>query len=205
MIAILCATRGMIFTQVDEAIDKIRDRFDVKIFRTHDKKIPDAQNWLVEQALKTGAEYFLFIEEDVILPVERVVEMVNRNVDITFIDYAVNGWSCSARDDEEIFWCGLGATLIKRGVFEKIEKPWFRTDKELRLNDWKWIDSNYKYGGLDIWFFTKARESGFKITQIPGECRHLKLDSLGRPETNAGLHIISDKEKIKNYQKIERR
>ena len=204
MITILIATRGMIFTEVDKAIDEIKERFDCKVIRTYDKKIPDAQNWLVEEALKTSAEFFLFIEEDVVVPIERVVEMINRDVDIAFIDYGVNGWSCSAKDDSgKILWCGLGATLIKRKVFEKVEKPWFRTDKTLRLNDMQWVDNPSKYGGLDIWFFTKAREAGFSISQITGECRHLKLDSLGKPEMNNGLHLISGKPRIINYQLIK--
>jgi len=206
MIAILVATRGMVFTETDILIDKVVNHFDSQVFRTFDKKIPDAQNYLVEEALKTEAQYFLFIEEDNVPTFEQVKLMVNYDRDISFIDYGVNGWSCSARkSDTEILWCGLGATLIKRSVFEKLKKPWFRTDKTLRLNDWKWIDNEAKYGGLDIWFFTKAKEAGFKIFQVPGECRHLKLDKLGSPETNNGLHIISDKKKIEKYQTIERK
>src|SRR3990167_8155104 len=130
MIAICLATRGLTFTRTDIAIDQIRDRFDSKVFRTYDKKIPDAQNWLVEEALKTNAEFLLFLEEDNVPTIEQIVGLVNRDVDICFIDYGVNGWSCSARDKKgEILWVGLGCTLIKRKVFEKLERPYFRTDK----------------------------------------------------------------------------
>lgn len=205
MIALLVASRGLTFTQTDIVIDKIRDRFETIIFRTYDKKIPEAQNWLVEEALKTEADFFLFIEEDVVPSLQQIVEMVNRNTDIAFVDYGVNGWSCSTKDEKgEILWVGLGCTLVKRKVFEKLEPPWFRTDKVLRLNDWKWLDQEAKYGGHDIWFFTKAKEAGFRIEQVGGECEHLGVKELGRPETNNGLHPIFSKSKIKNYQIIER-
>lgn len=205
MIAILIPSRGLTFTRTDIAIDQIRERFDCRIFRTYDKKIPEAHNWLVEEGLKTEADYFLFVEEDNVPQLEKVVEMVNRGSAISFVDYGVAGWACSARDGKgEVLWCGFGCTLIKREVFEKLEKPWFRTDKTLRLNDWKWIDQPMKYGGHDIWFFTKAREAGFRITQISGEIEHLGVKELGKPEINNGLHPIFNKPSIKNYQIIER-
>ena len=205
MIAICCATRGMIFTEVDIAIDQIKEHFDSKIFRTFNKPIPEAQNFLVEEALKTNAEYLLYIEEDVVPTLSQVREMVNRNVDIVFIDYGVNGWSCSAKDKSgKILWAGIGCTLVKRKVFEKIDAPWFRTDKSLRLNDWKWIDNPSKYGGQDIWFFRQAIEAGCQVVQIAGEVRHIGLKVLGKKEVNNGLHEVFVKEKIKNYQIIER-
>lgn len=203
MIAILVATRGLVFTETDILIDKIVNYFDSQVFRTFDKKIPDAQNYLVEEALKTEAQYFLFIEEDNVPTFEQVKSMVNYDRDISFVDYGVAGWSCSARkSDTEILWCGLGATMVKRKVFEKLERPFFRTDKSLRINDMTWTDIPMKYGGHDIWFFTKARESGFKITQVVGEARHLKLEALGTPEINHGLHKIGEKPKISRKQII---
>lgn len=203
MIAIIVATRGLVFTETDILIDKVVNFFDSQVFRSYDKKIPDAQNYLVEEALKTEAQYFLFIEEDNVPTFEQVKKMVNRDVDISFVDYAVGGWSCSAKDKKgEILWAGLGVTLVKRQVFEKLERPFFSIDKSLRLNDNKWIDTPMKYGGHDIWFFTKAREAGFKITQVEGEARHLKLETLGTPEINYGLHKIGEKPKISRKQII---
>ena len=203
MIAVLCPSRGLVFTETDILIDKVVNHFDSQVFRSYDKKIPDAQNFLVEEALKTESTYFLFLEEDNVPTFEQVKEMVNRDVDIAFVDYGVGGWSCGAKNDKgEILWCGLGVTLIKRKVFEKLDRPWFRIDKSLRLNDNKWIDVPMKYGGHDIWFFTKAREAGFKITQVAGEAIHLRLDKLGTKEINNGLHIIEKKPSISKLQVI---
>ena len=98
MIAILIASRGLIFAETDKAIDEIVDNFDCKVIRSFNKKIPDAQNYLVEEALKTKADFFLFIEEDNAPTLEQIRHLINREVDIAFIDYAVSEWSCSARN-----------------------------------------------------------------------------------------------------------
>lgn len=201
-------TRGLVFTEVEESISKNLAGFKYKAYRSHDLKIPECENELVNQALKDGCENLLFIEEDTVMPDGAIDRLFLAYADIACVDYGVNGWGCVTRDKKtnEILWCGLGCTLVKREVFDKLEKPYFRSDKTLLLNFWpeiKWIDAGKQaYGGQDIYFCIKAREKGFKIKQVIGECRHLKLDSLGRPEVNYGLHSISQKPKISKYQTI---
>lgn len=204
MIIIAVPTRGMLFTEVAQAITEIQLHVQSIPIYTWNMPIPDAHNALVEKALMFNPSHVLFIEEDNIPPKMGVMNMLNANADIACIDYGVNGWSCTAkRRNGEILWCGLGTTLIKREVFERLERPWFRSDKSLRLNDWQWIDNPAKYGGHDIWFCTKAREAGFEIVQVSGEARHLKLDALGQREINNGLHLISDKPRISKQQYAE--
>ena len=209
MIAVILPTRGLVFAEVENSIELIRQFIPQTIvLRTWNRTLPEAQNELVEMAL--GIEdltHLLFVEEDTVMPhpQEGILKMLESKADIACIDYGVAGYSCVAHDDKtnEILWCGFGCTLVKKEVFDKVEKPWFRTDKSLRLNDWTWIDNPAKYGGQDIWFCTKAREAGFTITQIEGECKHLRLDGLGTPETNKGLHAISEKQKIQTVQMID--
>ncbi len=205
-IAIVLPTRGLVFTEVEQAIEQMRMKYDIEVFRSHGLGIPAAQNNLTDQALRTNPDYILFIEEDTVPPIDGLKEMLKLDADIAFIDYGVNGWSCSAkmRGSGSILWCGFGCTLIKKEVFDKLEKPYFRTDKSLRLNDWTWIDNPMKYGGQDIWFCMKAKEVGIHAKQAKGECRHLQVKSYGRPETNAGRHIITSKSPIQKFQIIER-
>lgn len=203
MIAIVVPTRGMLFTEVAQAIQEITYTVESIVLYTWDKVIPDAHNELAAQALALGASHILFVEEDTVPPRNAVIDMLRANAAIACIDYGVNGYSCTAKTRQgDILWCGLGCTLIKKEVFEKLEKPWFRTDKVFRLNDRKWIDNPSKYGGQDIWFSQKAREKGFDIVQVKGEARHLKLEELGRSEWNNGLHEISEKPKISKQQII---
>lgn len=212
-VAVTLPTRGLVFTEVEQALENQRKDYDLQIFRSWDLTIPDSLNMLTAKALReSDAKYFLFIEEDTVIPEGGLnllyQEMYINKADITCIDYGVNGYSCVARNKktQEILWCGLGCTLVKRNVLEKMEPPWFRTDKLLRLNDWEWIDNPSKsaYGGQDIWFCMKARELGYTISEVTlVKCKHLRLDSLGSPEVNLGLHTISEKTPIHTQQQID--
>ena len=206
MIGVIVPTRGLIFTEVIQAIENLRKHADIKVFYSYDLPIPEAQNYLVEKALADkNISDFLFVEEDVVIPENTIQILDDLQSDIACIDYGVNGWSCTAQDEKgEIYWCGFGCTLVKRYVFNLVEKPWFRVDKSLRLNDWKWIDNEAKYGGQDIWFCMQAREQGCTIAKAKEECRHMKLESLGKPELNRGLHLIKQKPTIEKQQIIKK-
>lgn len=207
-INIVLTTRGLVHTQVEHAIELMRQWHDVTVFRSWNLNIPDAQNILTEEALKKDCDYILYIEEDTIPPLGGLKDMLDMEADVAFIDYAINGWACAARyKDGEVLWCGLGCTLVNRKVFEKLEKPYFRTDKSLSLNEdtyFEWIDLPNKYGGQDIWFFSKVREAGFKLVQAPGECQHMKIDVLGMAGVNNGRHVLSQKPVIENQAIYEK-
>lgn len=208
-IGIILPTRGLIFSEVIEAIERERNLINEKtiLYTTTDKPIPEAQNFLIEKALEDHEiTHVISVEEDTVPFTGSFAKLLQNDGDIVAIDYGVSGWSCIAKDQQgEILWCGLGCTLIKRTVFEALEKPWFRTDKSLRLNDWQWIDNPAKYGGQDIWFCQQAKLAGFKISQVDGECKHLQLDNLGKKDYNNGMHQISQKPMIKKHQIIEER
>lgn len=205
-IGVVLATRGFVFTEVMQALLGELEGYEYQIHMSHNLPIPDCQNVLVEEALADGCDYVLFVEEDVVIPEGAIDDMMMEKGDIVAIDYGVNEWSCITKYNDEILWCGLGCTLIKREVFEALERPYFRSDKALVLNDWpqiKWIDAGAQaYGGQDIYFCMQARGKGFKIKQVFGEARHLKLESLGRPEINNGLRLVVDKPKITKHNKL---
>ena len=202
-IAVVLPTRGLIFTEVMVALLRELKGYEYSIFMSWDRVIPDSHNELTKEALL--ADYILFLEEDVVMPEGSLEKMIGKG-DIVALDYGVQGWSCITTFQGENMWCGLGCTLVKREVFEKLEYPYFRSDKALLLNDWpeiKWIEAGEQaYGGHDIYFGIKAREKGFKIIKAEGEARHLKLESLGRPEINKGLHQIVDKPKISKHTNL---
>ena len=189
------------------ALEEERKNYDIKIYCSDHLSIPDGHNTLTKQALSDGIDLLWFVEEDTVPLAGALEKLLAVNADIACIDYGVSGWGCVTRNTEgEILWCGLGCTLVKRAVLEALEKPWFRVDKVLRLNDWTWQDlpeeyiENRNYGGLDIWFGMKAREKGFKIVQVEGECDHLQLKALGERGKNNGLHEIILKERISKKQ-----
>ena len=206
MIGVILPTRGLVYTRVEDAIEKMRETEKIKVFRSHDLPIPEAQNFLVQQALLEDVTHLFFIEEDTVPSPLALKALLMADTDIACIDYAVNGYSCVAKDKDtgEVLWCGFGCTLVRKEVFYAMERPWFRVDKTLRLNDWQWVDNPAKYGGQDIWFSMKAREKGFTIKQLPGECVHLQFVEVGRREANNGLHKIVEREKISVQQIVER-
>lgn len=209
MIGIILPTRGYTFSEVDAAIEKARHEIWVpfKIFRSSGIRLPEAQNILVKNALSDPEiSHLWFIEEDTVPPDGCFRSLFNVVEGISFIDYGVNGWSCSARTrNDEIVWCGMGCTLVKRYVFDKVGDPWFRSDKQFRLNDGVWVDinSDRAYGGQDIWFCLNAKQKGVRIKQIPGECRHLGIESLGKPGVNNGAHVVREKTRIEKLQIID--
>lgn len=207
-IAVVLPTRGLVFTEVEEAIEAARLRHEIIVFRSKDLPIPDSHNQLTEEALSNNFDYIWFIEEDTVPPKFALDHLLNADADIAFIDYAINGWACAPKGaNGEILWCGLGCTLVKAEVFKKLQKPYFRTDKSLSLNDdtyFQWRDIPNKYGGQDIWFFSQARQAGYKLVQVPGECKHLKVDAYATPQVNDGRHVISQKPTITNMQTYEK-
>lgn len=208
MIAVILPSRGLIFGEVEDSISRNLDKYKYKVYRSFNLTIPECQNVLVEKALADGCTHLLFIEEDTVMPDGGFERLLGAQSDIAAIDYAVAGYSCITRskDTGEALWCGLGCTLVKSEVFDKLEKPYFRSDKALLLNDWPnitWIDAGAQaYGGQDIYFCMMAREKGFKIEQVDGEAKHLRLKELGRSEINKGLHQIEQKEMISKYQTL---
>lgn len=209
-IGIVLPTRGLVFTKVEQAVEKMRKDYEIRVYRSDNLPIPDGHNEMAKQALEEGCDWLFLIEEDTVAPDGALQKLLEADSDIACIDYGIAGWGCVTRNQSgEVLWCGLGCTLVKREVFERMTYPYFRADMTLRLNDWTWqkLPDDYiktkQYGSLDIWFCLQARKLGFTITQVEGECEHLELVELGKRETNHGLHTIKPKLKIEKKQIVE--
>jgi hypothetical protein len=210
MIGVILPSRGLIFAEVIESLFDNLEGYNYKVYSAIGLPIPDCENVPVEKALADGCSHLWFVEDDTVPPKGALEKLLAAEGDIAAIDYGVNGWGCITRGkiDGEIKSCGLGCTLVKRKVFEHLDKPYFRDDMQLMINKNRpdfmtWVKAPAdRYGGQDIWFCYHAREKGFKIVQVQGECKHLKLDALGMPEENNGVHKISEKPKITKHNFI---
>ena len=192
-IAILCPSRGLIFAETIKSLVNNMRWFSTELIVVSGLPIPDAQNELVRQALKTDANYLFFVEEDNTFPSDVLKQMVEMKKDVVCVDYPViNGWSTIKKKGSEILHCGLGCTLIRRIVFETLKEPWFKTDKSLNADTNEIMDIPMKYGGHDIFFGIDLRKHGFKIHQLDGvECGHLRCSDLNRQEYNNGVFNIN--------------
>jgi len=198
MITTLLCTRGMIFGETIKSLhNNLCQIKHIPVKPIIGLPIPDAQNAAVRQALETKADLFLFVEEDMVIPDGTVLKMVGMDEDIVAVNYPVDGgWGTVQRDGEEIIFCGLGCTLFKRHVFEKMKDPWFDTSHSLRITSQKPFkyevtDLPYKYGGLDNYFCHKARELGLEIHQLMDvEAKHLRLIKNDDRKLNKGTQEI---------------
>jgi len=134
--------------------------------------------------------HIMWIDSDILFNPPDFKKLLDRNVDIVAGCYKKNnklypmskledlpdGESMKCLEDSDLqgedlieaMGFGLGFTLIKKGVFEKIERPWFETKM-------------VKYAGKehfvteDVYFCLKAREAGFKLWLDPTvKVKHLK-------------------------------
>lgn len=173
-------TRGLIYAQTIEGLKRngITD-----FIMVEGLGIPDCHNEAVFRALKEYSGYILFVEEDMVMPDNALAKMKKMDSPIVAVEYPMdNGYTTVCKKGGEVMWCGLGCTLIKRGVFTAMEAPWFRTDHSWRIVDDEFnlekIDNPNKYGGHDINFCMKARELGFKIEVVPQmEAKHLRYSN----------------------------
>ena len=193
-------TRGIIYTKAEVALEDelLKNNIVPWILRTDNKPIPDCRNILVENALKTPATHFLMVDDDVIIPEGGLKAMLDKDTDITFIDYPMHysegRWDAMGTatydnwlpgeefKDKDVAWAGLGCCLVRREVFEKLDKPWFRTFQKAFLRDdkgkitLKKDDEKLGGGGEDVYFFLEAKKAGFKVKAVQDMvCGHARL------------------------------
>jgi hypothetical protein len=226
-IGICIPSRGLIYSKVIEGvfngIEKLhQEGLLTSVYISNDLPIPDAHNSCLKRALDAGCERIIFVEEDNYIGESEFLALATFDADIATLQYNDKNGSPHGiihyNEANEIIWCGLGATSIKRGVFERIGG--FRTDTRYKITkkhlegdkkivteyekiephkEWnpetlKFEDKiePYVYGGLDIDFMTRARKEGYKIEKIPDmKSIHLKVVKMGEPFINNGVHQIT--------------
>lgn len=132
--------------------------------------IQDNRESIVKMAQSLMSNYLLFVDYDMVFEKDTVEKLLSHDKDIISVNYNMKklplatvvkkedpeGVKIDNKENglEECCAVGMGLTLIKMRVFDKVPHPWFfiETNK----------DGSIKYGE-DMWFCRKAREAGFKI------------------------------------------
>lgn len=158
-----------------DTIDQLQTPNNVEVFKVkvHAQSPARGRNIAIDQAAEAGCTHILFLDDDVYPPENVLVRLLSHNKDIVtglylarhyphrpyLFDVANPDGSCqwkALRSDErglvEIVNAGLGVSLIKTSVFEKLEKPYIRLGE---LETDSWCD--------DIGFFNRCRAAGFKL------------------------------------------
>jgi hypothetical protein len=136
----------------------------------------DQREKLTIESLKEGADYILWIDADMRFPKNTIERLIRHNKDIVGVNATTrsipvkstakmlkidleektNEWvpvsSKGKTGLERVTSIGCGVMLVKRHVFEKIERPWF------------WFENlkNHKLLGEDVYFCVKAHDFGFE-------------------------------------------
>jgi len=230
MIAICTPSRGLIFSKTVESIMNGMSHLNAnglatKFYTSHDMSIPHGHNYTIAQGMQDGAQRFIIVEEDNYIFPDGFLALATTESPIITMQYNDKNGSPHGiihyNEAGEIIWGGLGATAVKREVWEKLGEPYFRIDTLYRntkkkLEDGKLITEyeevpttkkfnretlkwekkegvGYKYGGLDIDFYTRARKAGFKIDLVKKhKAHHFELVKLGEKHTNQGCHVIRE-------------
>jgi len=127
-------------------------------------------------------DYIMWIDSDIMFTPKDFESLVKRDVDIVSGIYKMDsdryaGMPKIEPQEEssryftdsdfrgsdliEAYWVGMGFMLVKKGVFEKIEPPWFLST----IMDCAWKKDSLV--SEDIFFCLRAAESGFKIWADP--------------------------------------
>jgi hypothetical protein len=173
----------------------------------------------VESALKLlNWTHALLLDDDVVLPEDGLRELIKLNTDIAIMDYPMHGklegkavGTIVHDADKSVAFAGLGAVLVKREVFEKINTPWFiLTQYRInRSNDGRvgFYASQPDTGqttlsaGEDTYFYLQAKKHGFKIKETKKTATHCRIDQL---ITNTHTIRYSRQHAITKADKIER-
>jgi len=215
----LMPTRGVVLTEVQQALDNelCANRQIPVIIRSWDMPLPLSRNYLVESALKIkNWTHALLLDDDVILPDGGLKELIDMDCDVAIIDYPMhskkNGkfvGTAVTDKDKSVAWAGLGATLVKREVFNKIPQPWFIfTNHSIKRTEDGYIgfyagqpDGQNRFsGGEDVHFFLQCRKYNFKIKLAKSVATHAHIESFVSPVQNMRYQL---NHKIVKVDKIE--
>ena len=203
-IVAVCPTRGLIFAEI---VKSLLENGITNPIIVSGLPIPEAQNEAIRRALYDYSGYVLMIEDDMSFPKGALEKMLKLDAAIACVDYPMdNGYSTICKKGNEILWCGIGCTLIKRGVLAAMKDNWFDTSYSWRIKsesplELEKIENPYKYGGLDINFCIKARELGYQIKQVHGvEAKHLRCKNLVKSQNNTGSWEVEALEPVSKRQ-----
>lgn len=144
-------------------------------------EVGEARNECVEKAREAGAAHILFIDYDVMPPPNALVRLLSHKLPIVGGVYHsksvpsypllwVKGWPGAFEDYEmgdlvSVSGMGMGCTLIRMDVFDKLEKPYFKTIPG-------YVNENpnvvLPHMTEDTYFCDKARKAGFDVVADTG-------------------------------------
>ena len=193
-------TRGMIHYKVVSSWKTLLFPINSKSVQVwaHNFEVGEARNGIVESFLgQKDLKYLLFIDDDLVIPDDALLRHIRlmdaHGADIiggvyrlkdgsgNIVAYKYKNDMINSITDEEclsneyldVDVVGMGFTLIKREVFEKIRGSWFKTIQETCSKGTRCFTE-------DVYFCKRAKDLGFKI----GLNSHI---TMGHIDTNTNI------------------
>jgi GT2 family glycosyltransferase len=179
-IAIGVPTRGTV--RAEWAVQMMQLAFPVNTTRmvnlVPDQSVEDARNFCVKDALERDARYLLFIDDDVLVPMNallRMVQIMEQEPQWSLVSAIVPTktepaepcvfkgdrpgafWDWSHGERFEIDSCGMACCLIRMEAVKKIPEPWFGWKQEFENGNRRTEE------GEDIAFCNRLRLTGGRL------------------------------------------
>lgn len=141
---------------------------------------------LARSAISINASHIMWLDSDMLFPVDAVEKLLASNFDIVACNYSTRstpikgvaytklgdwdswlGFNIAGDRFSEVEGVGMGCMLTKTSVFAKLDIPWF---------DVRWNHDMSEYIGEDFYFCTKAAAAGYKImidNHLSRDVKHL--------------------------------
>jgi len=206
-LAVVVASRGLMFSKTLEELLRELKGFDHKIFWAHGKSLPQCFNDPVEEALKDPEIFAVLIcEDDMILPKGILKRMFSKNYPVVALDYPfkADGDSTMLHDPAgNAIYSGTGFILIAKQILQALPKPIFRTDtawdtmiKGDTLVFWPRKLTKIAYGLHDVNLGIMLFANNIPIKPMATTAGQRKLVKLGEPNTNKGAHEIEELKEV---------
>ena len=164
---------------------------DLKLYFSHDKKIPDCFNTPCQEALNDGCDYVMILEEDVVPPIDAISWLVEElyTSDIAFYDYPLDQGKRVTTSLGGKIVTGTGCVMFRAGVLKDLMP--FSVDRVYDSQGEPAVMPNDPnvYGRQDIDMYLRAHQKGYSIRQV-GVADHYHVQEWGSPRTNNGCHQI---------------
>jgi hypothetical protein len=189
-IAVLVPTRDLVHSHFSYSLTQMvkfstQMGLDVYTFFDSSTVLLNQRNNLVNMGKELGADYFLWLDSDMIFPTTTLTRLLSHNKDIVGCNYMkrslplkptayldTTDWNThlpldTTNDLVEVEAMGMGCVLTKSEVFTNLEKPYFKFTYDVDTDD---------YLGEDFNLFKELKEYNYKIyvdTNLSKEIKHL--------------------------------
>jgi hypothetical protein len=164
----------------------------------HGKSQPEAENHITAEGLATDAPWLWYVDDDMQLPRNVLTEMLYASYKSPVV---VAHYPCTAKGNDAVHIrngkfesAGMGCVVVKREVFDQLEKPYFRTDTEYvwdtdHLQPYPVDPSKIRHGGHDVDFFQRLLKIGITPAIIETTCGQYYTDAIKKYGNNTQLSV----------------